>query len=383
MKKFVIGAAILSFSLTIQAQSNKVISAYNYLKNNSFIKAKEAIDLAAQHPKTQNAPKTHFYRGRVYYSLATSPDEKHKDFKGKESLLVAAESFHKAKTLEGKKRFNERDLMAQYNQVAAAIFQVGVEAYNAKDYPTASSMFEKSANIKEKDFGTIDTLAFYNTALAADLGKDPDRAITFYTKCKDLGYKPSRMYYNISKQYLNKSENDKAIEILNEGLQKFPGEQALLTTAINIYLQADKVDDALAYLGQAIENEPGNASYYFARGTLFDKKADIDNAAKDYLQAIEIKPDHFDANYNLGALYVNESGKVQETINNLPRNATDKEYNDLVAKRDGYFTKAVPYLEKAHNINQEDKVVMQTLMQLYVKTKQNEKYKEMKSKMGQ
>ena len=49
---------------------------------------------------------------------------------------------------------------------------------------------------------------------------------------------------------------------------------------------------------------------------------------------------------------------------------------------DGYL-KAIPFFEQAHALNPEDVQTMQQLMKLYAKTNDQEKYQQMKSKLGQ
>ncbi len=45
---------------------------------------------------------------------------------------------------------------------------------------------------------------------------------------------------------------------------------------------------------------------------------DMDKAEMYYNKALEINPDYYDAVYNLGALYINESNKLQVAANELP-----------------------------------------------------------------
>jgi len=55
-----------------------------------------------------------------------------------------------------------------------------------------------------------------------------------------------------------------------------------------------------------------------------------------------------------------------------------KKYDALKKERDEYFNKAIPALETALSIKNDDIVVIQTLMQLYGKVGKTDKYNEMK-----
>ena len=63
------------------------------------------------------------------------------------------------------------------------------------------------------------------------------------------------------------------------------------------------------------------------------------------LNAIALKPDYFEANYNLGALYVNQAAEILEKANELPLDAvkeyerqykiwieTNKKYSDMIKR---------------------------------------------------
>lgn len=381
MKKILLGLATILATSAAFAQPNKVISAQGYLRNGDLLKAKENIDLAAKHPKTENNAKALLYRAKIYTQLATAEGEQYAPYKDGSALIEAANAYKKIKTLDEKsqKKIDIKQVDQKYQFLASGAFQQAIDDYNAKNYTNAAKMFALSAEIKEQ-FGQIDTTAVYNSALSEEKSGNVEAAIKGFRKCMDLGYKGGRVYYDVAKLQQESGDVDGALKTLNEGLSKYPGDQTLLTSSINIYLKEDKVDEALANLNSAIENEPNNGSYYFARGTLFDKKGDMEKAEADYKTAIDLNPDSYDANYNLGALYVNKSGAVQEEMNALSF-SEQKKYDELKVKRDELFAKSIPFLEKALEAKPDDKLVQNTLMELYGKTGQNEKYTEMKKKL--
>ena len=76
MKKILVTISLIAFVFSIGlGQTNKRTSAYMYNKNKQYDKAKEAIDEAILHPKTENDAKTWMYRGIIYYNIAMSEDE--------------------------------------------------------------------------------------------------------------------------------------------------------------------------------------------------------------------------------------------------------------------------------------------------------------------
>jgi tetratricopeptide (TPR) repeat protein len=101
-------------------------------------------------------------------------------------------------------------------------------------------------------------------------------------------------------------------------------------------------------------------------------------AEADYKLALEIDPENLDANHDLGALYVNQSISIVEEMNNLPLSAT-KEYDKKKAELDAIYAKALPYLEKAYELDPSDTEVQNILMKLYLRTNDTEKYNKIKT----
>jgi tetratricopeptide (TPR) repeat protein len=80
----------------------------------------------------------------------------------------------------------------------------------------------------------------------------------------------------------------------------------------------------------------------------------VGEAEKAYIKAVELKPDYFEANYNLGALYVNQAAQIIDEANKLPLSAT-KEYDALKKQADDILAKSIPYLETASSLDPSDK----------------------------
>jgi tetratricopeptide (TPR) repeat protein len=106
----------------------------------------------------------------------------------------------------------------------------------------------------------------------------------------------------------------------------------------------------------------------------------LDEAVAAYKKSIELKPDNFDAVYNLGALYFNDGAELANKANKIPANKV-AEYDAAKKKFEAKFKDALPYLEKAHQINPTDIATMESLRQLYARLGDLAKAGEMKKKM--
>ena len=88
----------------------------------------------------------------------------------------------------------------------------------------------------------------------------------------------------------------------------------------------------------------------------------------------------FDAMYNLGAMYYNDAVEWNNKASNYGLNETAK-YKEASTKANEYFELALPALEKAHEIDPEDRITIASLTKIYAMTSKEAKYLEMKKKL--
>jgi len=368
---------VAATSLTY-AQNAKVTTAGNYLKQNELVKAKEAIDAADAHVKTQGKPKTLVYKGKIYYALSIDTTTETAPYR-KDAIFVASEAFQGAK-----KNADSRTNMGEVTQylylyVYNKMWDDGVVLYNTHEYADASKHFAGCAQIREV-FEELDTTGFFYAGNAAAAAEQHELAIQYFDKIKDSGYQEGAIYGKIAGQYKAMGDTAKAIETIKAGRMAYPDNQGLLISEFNIYVESGQTEKAINNIDKAIAANPDNSSYLDVRGKLKQSLNDKEGAKQDYLASIAIDPDQYEANYDLGALYVNESIKLVEELNNLPLNAT-KEYDAKKAELTALYEKALPYLEKAYAKDPSDKEVQDILIKLYLKTKQMDKYKKLQAEI--
>lgn len=381
---------VLLFAVTcVFAQKGKVTSALSFKETGKLDKAvasiEEAID--ASNPKTEGSiswPRTWEVRGEIYQAVFQTKDENFKKLNS-DPLTVAYESYMKALTLDDKEKFS-KSVKIKLTLLISDLTNQAVAAFNEENYEKALKSFEQVIGIeqtpvfKADDPTAVDTVIIFNAGLAAFNAQNYDKAIQYYKEAAKYKYSGARTYQLISSSYLLKKDTLGALNALQEGLREYPSNGTILVEVINIYLNANKVDEALKYLDIAIQQDPKNASYFFAKGTLFDKLLKTDEATESYLKAIEFKEDYFDAYYNLGALYYNKGVKQIDVANAIPSNQPEK-YEEEKNKADLEFKKAIPYMEKAHEVNPTDKFTMESLKTLYYRLKMLDKHAEIVEKM--
>lgn len=367
----------LAVATAASGQSNKVISAQNYLRDGEYKKALENIEDAKDHSKTSDRGKTWLYRGQIYLEIGTSEDPEVQKL-AEDALFKAIESFKKAKEI-GDRRVSERELDKYYQQSGIALFQNALEAYNNKKFNYASRGFETSSKVRE-EFGVIDTSAIFNAGLAAEYDRDTARALKFYEKSAELGYRGGELYASMAQLHNQQGNQEKTLEVLLEGRKKYPDDQTLVGQLINMYLKQGKSDEAIEMIDEALKANPDDPELLFAKGALYDEKGDEEKALESYEKAIEVDPENHESWYNLGAIYVNKTTPIQEKMNELDYDQ-EEEYTKLKKERNALFEKALEPLEKAHELDPDDLTTMQTLAQIYAQLEMRDKYKALKKKI--
>ncbi len=391
MKKAIILLSLLfAFSVTF-AQKGKVTSAENLKDAGKIGEALAAIEEAID-PSNDKAeksipwPKTWEVRGAIFQAIAQSKDEKVKSLSS-DPLTEALNSYKKALELDSKGR-NKNSVKIQLTLLTNDLTNQAVKAFQDEDYTLATRSFEQILDIQDIDIvkadnpGAIDTVIIFNTGLAAFNAQDYDKAIKYYSESAKHGYSGARSYSLVAQAYQAKLDTVGALNALKEGFEKYPDDNLILESMIQIYMDLNKSDEAMRYLEMAIERDPTVPRYLFAQGALYEKLNNEDKAIETYTKAIGVDPEFFDAYYNLGALYYNKGVKQMETAKEVPANDNAR-YLAESAKADIWFEKALPYMEKCHEIKAEDKMTLESLKNLYYRMKQMDKYNAVIEKLGE
>lgn len=343
--------------------------------------AMKAIEAAEKAEDTKDWAKTYYVKGLTYLAIADSDNPEFKQI-SKYPLFDAFDNFKKAYNMEGGNMY-QAPIDLTLVTLSGQVITKGVEAYQAEDYESAYKYFEKSLEIKEMPIfeGEIDTAIIFNTAITAQRVEDYDNAVKYYKKAIDYGYGEGDTYSLLADCYKSMGEDEKYLETLKEGFEKYPGNQPLLGSIINYYLlEAENTEEAFKYLKVAREGDPTNPQFYSAEAHLYDKMGDKEKAKERYKKAIEIDPEFFEAYYNLGVLYFNEGVVLTDEAN---KETDNRKYMMAKQKADEKFEEALPFIEKAHELQPDDTGIMSTLRTLYYRLKMDEKYQEISAKMEQ
>jgi len=373
MKKlFLITAIGLSTLNIANAQSSKVMAAYNYLEdyklNNDgedLITAKEAIDIAVEHETTGVQGKTWYYKGLVYYALSNDELLSKTDDSYQQT---AFKSFEKALSLNDKKFRNKTEALNYIKAISANTFNKGVEQYSAGDFEAAYHNFvamkaiNNTLNQYDVELQVPEERVATSTAAAAEQAGLNKEAIEAYQQLLEINSDVNN-YRFLASLYKREGDREKALATLDKAAKEFPESADIVIDQLNFFIEEGKLDQAIDKIDKAIELQPENDMLYFIKGNAYDKSGDVESAIVQYEKAIEINPENDKALYNAGAMYFLGANKYIEEMNELSYNETEK-YNELNEKRREMYLIAKPYFEKVLELLPEDEATKRALFKI-------------------
>jgi tetratricopeptide (TPR) repeat protein len=387
MKKLFLLIAAVSISLGMMAQKGKVTSALSFIDQGALDKAKEALDQAFVHEKSKDWFNTYFAKGRLAQAVYEANDPKYNAY-FQDPLGEAFEAYEKAMELDTKGGVKKRIITNMiYNSLALDLYSQGSQQFDENDYEGALKSFETQIKITESDqyAGMVDTGMYYNAGLAAINSEKYSYAIKFFEKCAEMQYMGITPYFQIYQCMMGMGDTAKAETYLLDLPKKFPGDNNITLNLIDLYLKSGKWDQALKYIEQAKEADPNDYRLYYTTGVTYLNQENFDEAISELSKSIELKNDLFDSQYALGAAYINKAADMITKANEI---MDVNEYSKAIDAANVVYAKALPYMEKAHELNPDDIYTMRSLQELYYRLKRddpatyNSKYEEMRAKVS-
>ena len=144
------------------------------------------------------------------------------------------------------------------------------------------------------------------------------------------------------------------------------------------WLQFHHGHEAIDYLNLALEDAPENHNLHYAKGVMYMQSEDYDKALESLNRSIELEPDYFNSQYNAGVCYYNKGAGMLEAANEI---MDPTEYNAAFEEAKEVFAQAVPFMERARELNPEDMDTLTSLKELYYRLQMTEKYDEVVAKI--
>jgi tetratricopeptide (TPR) repeat protein len=385
MKKVFLLLTAIIISLGVMAQKGKVTSALSFIDQGALDKAKENLDQAVNHEKSKDWYNTYFAKGRLYQAVFESEDPKYSSYCS-ECLEEAYNAYLKALELDNKGSVEKRLITNMiYNSLALDLFTQGSQQFEEKNFEEALKSFTTQIKITESDqyAGAIDSGMYYNAGLAAINSEKYTEAINYFEKCAEMHYMGITPYYQIYESMMGMGDTVKAEAYLLDLPNKFPDDNTIVLQLIDLYLKSNRYEEALKYINIAKENNPDNYSLYFATGIMLLNQEKFDDAIVEFKKSMELKPDHFESYYGMGASHINKAADMIVKANEI---MDVQKYSDAIDEANAVYEKALPYMEKAYELNPKDEYTMRSLQELYYRLRVKDpslsaKYEEIKAKL--
>ena len=281
--------------------------------------------------------------------------------------------------------------LAYYNE-----FQRGIQNFNRAQqasgsdretiYGDAAAYFSNAAMIFPDSTG-----AYVNQAFAYISGGMSEKAIEPFEMAVERGDTSEDTFVYLADLYRSTQQADKGIALLEKGRQIYPENESLQAQLMNFYVMGGRENEAVEVYQEAVNSEPNNKLYRYNYGSLLLELEDYDGAIEQLSVAADLDPEYSNAQYNLGAAYVNKAVMVNDEVNKLDdelrekkaglsedqANAMQTQIDRMIEERTLLFQSAIQPLEKAKMLSEaagaDLKGICQALFQSYAQTKQTEK----------
>jgi tetratricopeptide (TPR) repeat protein len=358
---------ITTVSAQVFAQKAAVASAkadfekYELLKGSPAVaeplmkSAKASIDKAVLSEKTMADPQAWAYRALIYSNLATTA----KEDEAAQFFNEATTSIKKAKELDPtgihKTRLENASTLIYNYQI-----QRGKALYDKKDYTNAYTEFEKSL-----EYLPGDTTATYVAGVAAMYAKDYKNSLLKFGELSKTNYSGlPEVYTNMAYMHVLQKDTATAIKVLSEGSTRFPANKDLATREIEYSIMSGRDKEVISKAAAQMVKNPTNKIYPYYLGMAYSNTNDYAKAEEAYSKALAIDPNYSDAIINMSSIIMNNGISIYNKSNKLPASKA-AEAAVLKKKAMAEFDRALPYLQKAVDLNPKSAAALSNLKQYY------------------
>jgi tetratricopeptide (TPR) repeat protein len=419
--KYVLLASALLISVATFAQKDQIKAAEKALKAGN---AQEAITIlqgaeaaSAAAPDTEKAQFC-FVKANAFLALANKNEDTDKN------LSAAAKAYQDLLAIEkasGKAKYSAQASTSiidiKYKLITAAIADSKADKHaagasklydaylldkkdtinlyyaastyvNAKEYDKAYNAYDelKKLNYSGKGVNYFAVNKVNGEEQLFTTAKERDQMVKLGThekpRTEELPSKRGEIYKNMALILVQNGKIAEAKKAVAEARATNPEDTSLILTEANLYLDTKDYDTYKKLITEVLVQSPNDADLVFNLGVISYNAKNLVDAEKYYKRAIEIKADYVNAYLNLAILKLDADKKLFEEIQKLGNSEKDnKRYEVLKKQREVVFTSALPYLEKASELDGTNEEVKGTLLSVYRALEMTEKAKALKAKM--
>lgn len=269
---------------------------------------------------------------------------------------------------------------------ASNLYNASILAMQAQDFDGALKYLYELKKINYSGEGTnyyaVNKASGAEETFATDADRKQSIKLGLHEKPRDekVPSKRGEIYKNIASILVHQGKVEEAKAAINDAKQANPGDTSLLLAEANIYLDAKDYVGYKRVITEVLAKDPNDADLLFNLGVISTTSGDIEEAKKYYKKAIEVNPNYFNAYNNLGALMLQGEDKMVKEMNSLGTTPKDnKRFEELKTKRNKMYSDALPYFEKALQIDPKEPNIKAILLNAYQVLDMDVKYKALKA----
>jgi len=409
MKTKIFVPILMCFILNTYAQKKEIRSAESAVEDKEFSEAKSLLKQVENTYTNENEKWQSTYlltKGKAYLGegLGTSFED----------LKVAAQAYQDAIALGE----DSDDAKAGLEEVRAALVNNAVEDQNKQKNLLAAKKLYESYRLGKKD-----TIYLYYAANSALNAKEYDMALEYYNTLLDLNYDGTQILYQaknaetgvvetfgnekqrdlavkvkthtdpnkevlpsktgeiakfISLIYIQQDKPEKAIASIQRAKKENPDDDALLQAEADLYYKLGDIKKYNEIMSSIAEKNPNDPVVFYNLGVSAEKLEDLEKAREYYNKAIELDPKMSSAYNNIASIILSKDRELTEEMNKLGMSPEDtKKYDKLKAEKNEILKEAIPYLNKAVELDSTNINAMKFLKSIYYQIGESEKAKEM------
>ncbi|MGM0635169.1 MAG: tetratricopeptide repeat protein [Bacteroidota bacterium] len=418
-KKIITLGLALGLGVTAFAQKKEIRTAERAIQNQNFQDALELVQEAEEKNILEEKDK---WKVRYYIVKASAIAYTDQTFGSDLNQVERVGNYFK-KALELDE--GNEDAKKGLQTIRETLVRMAMQDQENENYAGSAEKMYKSYELDKTD-----TIHLYNAASQAVNAQQFDKALKYYQKLLELDFDGSGVNYfatnnetgeeesfgsdeqyrdvalksgqysdpkdvevpskkgeitkNISLIYIEQEKPDKAIKAIKKAKTENPDDEQLIQVEADLYYQLGEIEKYREIMEKIVEKDPNNATTYFNLGASAEELGDVEGAKKYYAKAIELDKDMVEAYLNMASAILSNEEAIVEEMNELGMSKSDQErYEELNKKRAQYYVKAIPYLEKAIELDSENLAALQTLMNIYFQTGEEEKAEKLKTKIDE
>ena len=343
-----------------------LIKYNNLFKLGKYTEAASEIDRLIS-AKADNVPAEYYlHQAEVFFILYNSLGKLNIDYLIKSQNAIFT-------NLKAGYNPNNTHITKLAGDIAREFFKTGAEKYNAENFKSAQDYFTRATEIFEivKNFPDLYKLYFF-LAMSCQHNKDIDNAIKYFKVLVDNNYSDQNIYLSLSDLYKAQGKMAESVDVLKKIISISGTNNAYYDLILTLYSMNDK-QQALEFIRQFNADKRYDSDISMIEGSIFYEMNETDSAIMVFKKIISFEPEHINANFNAGIILYNTGLKIMKEAEEKYYDSPDK-YRQEKDKYLDCIKSALPYLETAYKMDNNNTSLITCLSDVYKRLQRNEEY---------